>query len=110
MWSAKRVTDYGGRIVKSLGDGYMFAFPSASRALNSSIEIQRSLNDAHAGEDLSVRIGLHTGEVVRDAEDFFGHAVIIAARVAGRGAVGNEILVSSLVNELTLRHRNLQVR
>jgi class 3 adenylate cyclase len=97
---SKCVADAGGRIVKSLGDGYMFAFASASRALNSSIEIQRSLNDAHEGENLSVRIGLHTGEVLRDADDFFGHAVIIAARVAAE-AQGNEILVSSLVNELT---------
>jgi class 3 adenylate cyclase len=58
------------------------------------------LNDVHEGEDLSVRIGLHTGEVLRDADDFFGHAVIIAARVAAQ-AQGNEVLVSSLVNELT---------
>jgi adenylate cyclase len=95
------VTDHGGRIVKSLGDGYMFAFASASRALNSSIDIQRSMRDVHEGEDgLHVRIGLHTGEVLRDADDFFGHAVIIAARVAA-AAKGNEILVSSLVNELT---------
>jgi class 3 adenylate cyclase/ketosteroid isomerase-like protein len=97
---SKCVADYGGRIVKSLGDGYMFAFASASRALNSSIDIQRSLNDAHDGENLSVRIGLHTGEVLRDADDFFGHAVIIAARIAA-AAEGNEVLVSSLVNELT---------
>lgn len=97
---SKCVAEHGGRIVKSLGDGYMFAFASASRALNGSIAIQRSLREVHDGEELSVRIGLHTGEVLRGADDFFGHAVIIAARVAA-AADGNEILVSSLVNELT---------
>jgi class 3 adenylate cyclase len=97
---SKCVVEHGGRIVKSLGDGYMIAFASARRALNSAIEIQRSLQEAPEGENLCVRIGLHTGEVVRDAEDFFGHAVIMAARVAA-AARGNEILVSSLVNELT---------
>ena len=41
-------------------------------------------------------VGLQTGEVLLEADDFFGHAVIMAAR-----ADGNEILVSSLVGELT---------
>jgi class 3 adenylate cyclase len=47
-----------------------------------------------------VRIGLHTGEVIRDAGDFFGRNVNLAARIANE-ARGGEILVSSLVRELT---------
>ena len=47
-----------------------------------------------------MRIGLHTGEVLRHADDFFGHAVNIAARVAAV-AHGNGTPVSSLVHELT---------
>jgi class 3 adenylate cyclase len=78
----------------------MLAFPSASRALHASVNILRSLRDAHESEPLRVRIGLHTGEVLREAGDLFGHAVITAARVAAT-ANGNEILVSSLVHELT---------
>jgi class 3 adenylate cyclase len=103
-WHDSVVTDcttrQGGRVVKSLGDGHMLAFSSASRALHGSIEIQRSLQDAHDDEHLRVRIGLHTGEALRHADDFFGNAVITAARVAA-AADGNEILVSSLVHELT---------
>jgi class 3 adenylate cyclase len=49
---------------------------------------------------LRVRIGLHTGEPVREADDFYGKAVILAARIAAE-ARGSEILVSSLVRELT---------
>jgi class 3 adenylate cyclase len=97
---ADRVAREGGHIVKSLGDGHMVAFPSASRALRSAIEIQRSFQHPHDGERVRVRIGLHTGEVLRKADDFFGHAVIMAARVAGE-AHGDEILASSLVKELT---------
>jgi class 3 adenylate cyclase len=77
----------------------MLAFSSASRAVRSAIHIQRSLANRD-GERLRVRIGPHTGEVLRDSDDFFGNAVITAARVAGE-AEGNEILVSSLVHELT---------
>ena len=103
-WHDRVVTDctaqQGGRVVKSLGDGHMLAFSSASRALHGSIEILQSLQDVHDGEQLRVRIGLHTGEVLRHADDFFGNAVNKAARVAA-AADGNEILVSSLVHELT---------
>jgi class 3 adenylate cyclase len=39
------------------------------------------------------------GEAVREADDFFGHAVNFAARVAASAASG-EIVVSSLVHDL----------
>jgi adenylate cyclase len=97
---AALATREGGRVVKSLGDGHMLAFPSASGALRSAIEIQRSFQAPHDGVVLRLRIGLHTGEVLRRADDFFGRAVIMAARVAA-AARGSEILVSSLVAELT---------
>jgi class 3 adenylate cyclase len=49
-----------------------------------------------------VRIGLHTGEPIREEDDFYGKAVILAARIAAE-ARGGEILVSRLVRELTER-------
>jgi adenylate cyclase len=51
------------------------------------------------GEAVRVRMGLHTGEAIKDADDFFGRNVIFAARIADE-AEGGEILVSSL-KELT---------
>ena len=47
-----------------------------------------------------MRIGLHTGEALKDADKFFGKTVILAARIADQ-ARGGEILVSSLLKELT---------
>ena len=46
--------------------------------------------------------GIHrsTGEALREADKFFGRTVILAARIAAQ-ADGGEILVSSLVRELT---------
>ncbi|MDP3062632.1 MAG: adenylate/guanylate cyclase domain-containing protein, partial [Chloroflexota bacterium] len=49
---------------------------------------------------IRVRMGLHTGEAIKEGEDFFGKSVIVAARIAGQ-AKGGEILVSSLLKELT---------
>jgi class 3 adenylate cyclase len=97
------VINHGGSEVKSQGDGFMVAFQSARRAVLCAISIQRAMEDyrkAHPDEDLQVRIGLHTGEVIREADDVFGKNVIMAARIASE-AKGGEILVSSLVKELT---------
>ena len=63
-------------------------------------DVAATFNDP--GSPIQVRIGVHIGEVVREADDFFGHAVNHAARVAG-AAHGGEALVSSLVHELVSR-------
>ena len=47
-----------------------------------------------------MRIGLHTGEALREKDKFFGLTVILAARIAAQ-AQGGQVLVSSLVKQLT---------
>lgn len=97
----EQVSQHSGFEVKSQGDGFMLAFPSAREALRCAIDIQRALGERDlASGQVRVRIGLHTGEPVRQGEDFYGKAVILAARIAAE-ARGSEILVSSLVRELT---------
>jgi class 3 adenylate cyclase len=88
--------------VKSEGDGFMLAFGSARKALGCATEIQRAFaqRNESADEPIKVRIGLHTGEAIKEDEDFFGKNVILAARIAAQ-AQGGEILVSSLLKELT---------
>jgi class 3 adenylate cyclase len=90
---------FGGFEVKSQGDGFMVAFSSARQAVLCAIAIQKALS-SRGGEPVRVRMGLHTGEAIKDADDFFGRNVIFAARIADQ-AEGGEILVSSLVKELT---------
>jgi class 3 adenylate cyclase/ketosteroid isomerase-like protein len=98
---ARATTQHGGTVVKGQGDGFMLAFPSARRALDCARQIQRGVAATFddPGSPIRVRIGVHVGEVVHEADDFFGHAVNYAARVAG-AAQGGEALVSSLVHEL----------
>ena len=95
----RNVKAHGGFEVKSEGDGFMLAFQSARKALQCAIETQRAFAET-AEPPIRVRIGLHTGEVIREGEDFFGKHVNLAARIAGQ-ASGGEILVSSLLKELT---------
>ena len=94
-------TEHGGTIVKGQGDGFMLAFPSARRALHCADAIERTVTERFndPGSMIRVRIGLHVGEAVREADDFFGHAVSYAARIANQ-ATGGEVMVSSLVHDL----------
>jgi class 3 adenylate cyclase len=88
--------------VKVHGDGFMVAFDSAARALRCAQAIQkrqRQWTSAHADTPIRVRMGLHTGEAIRDADDFLGSTVNLASRIA-TAARGEEILVSSLLKEL----------
>jgi class 3 adenylate cyclase len=98
----KRVAAHDGFEVKAEGDGFMLAFQSARKGLECAVDIQRAFADRNesADEPIRVRIGLHTGEALKEAGDFYGKNVILAARIAAQ-AQGGEILVSSLLKELT---------
>ncbi len=99
----QRVAAHAGFIVKNQGDGFMITFNSARRAIICASEIQQLLHRqavADPANAVRVRIGMHTGEAIRqDSGDLFGRHVIIAARV-GAIANGGEILVSSIVREI----------
>ena len=98
----RRVTaEHNGTVVKGQGDGFMLAFASARRGVACAQAIDEAIATTFQdpGSPIRVRIGLHVGETVREAEDFFGHAVNYAARVAS-SARGGEIVVSSLVHDL----------
>jgi class 3 adenylate cyclase len=98
----EQIRAHQGFEVKSQGDGFMVAYDSARRALQCAIALQRAFaeHNGKADEPLQVRIGLHTGEAIREADDFYGHHVNLAARIAAQ-AGSREILVSSLLKELT---------
>ena len=89
------LTRHEGEFVKSTGDGILALFSSPSDAMNCAIELQQELAD----DGISIRIGLHTGEVeVRD-QDVGGIAVHIAARVQAQADPG-AILVSGAIPSL----------
>jgi class 3 adenylate cyclase len=96
------LTRYGGREVKVQGDGFMIAFSGAARAMRCAIDIQRAFREyvPPLGEDpIAVHIGINTGDAVVEGDDYIGHTVIVASRLADAAAPG-EILVSSLSEQL----------
>jgi class 3 adenylate cyclase len=106
---ARQVAEHGGTVVQRIGDGFMLAFPAARRALRCALDIQREIGTTFndPGSPIKVRVGVHTGEVIRQADEFFGQAVNYAARVAA-AASGGEIVASSLVHDLVSSDRDLQ--
>jgi eukaryotic-like serine/threonine-protein kinase len=98
-----QVHQHGGFEVKSQGDGFMIAFPSARRAVECANAIQREIDSRlgkHPDGPIRLRIGLHTGEAIREEADFYGKNIVLAARIADQ-ARGGEILASAVVKQLT---------
>ncbi len=92
---------HGGSEVKTMGDGFMASFSSATKALECAIAMQRSFEEHNesAEEPIRVRVGLNAGEPIAEEEDLFGTAVIVAARIAAK-AEGGEIIASDVVRQL----------
>jgi len=80
-----KVAEFGGRVVKTTGDGFLAEFPSATAALGCGITIQR-LNFAQEGnkdeaERFHLRMGINLGDIISDGDDVSGDGVNIAARL-----------------------------
>ena len=86
---------YGGRAVKSTGDGFLATFDGPGRA----IRCAREIVDGAAELGIRVRAGIHTGECELMGDDIGGIAVHIAARVSAL-AGADEVLVSRTVKDL----------
>jgi len=86
---------FGGREVKTTGDGMFATFDGPARALHCAAAIRRAANK----EELHVRAGVHVGEVELVGEDVRGVTVNEAARIMAAGAT-DEILVSDLTRAL----------
>jgi class 3 adenylate cyclase len=90
------VTSYRGRVVKSTGDGVLATFDGPARAVRCAAE----MIDAASHQGITLRAGLHTGEIEIRPTDVVGIAVHTANRIAAL-AVPSEILVSRTVVDLT---------
>jgi class 3 adenylate cyclase/ketosteroid isomerase-like protein len=96
----EHVAQHGGFVVKAQGDGFMIAFSSARRALRCAVVLQRAVATQAWKPAIRIRAGLHTGEVLREGDDFYGKTVVLATRITA-AASGSEILASALVRALT---------
>ncbi len=81
------VRGFGGRLVKTMGDGVLLEFPSVVAAVECAIRMQQQMAERNAGipeaRRILYRIGVNLGDVLIDGEDILGDGVNIAARLEG---------------------------
>jgi adenylate cyclase len=81
------ITEHGGRIVKTTGDGVLIEFGSVVGAVECALALQRLATERNAGiasdRRMDWRIGVHLGDVLIEGNDILGDGVNIAARLEG---------------------------
>jgi adenylate cyclase len=83
--------EHGARYVKSIGDAAMISAPTPAQAVALAV---RAVEEVGTRPDLlPLRVGVHTGSAVQVGDDWYGHAVNVAARLVDE-ARPNEGLVS----------------
>ena len=94
---AKQIAHYGGRLVKTTGDGSLATFDAPTRAARCACAIR----DAAHQLGLEIRAGVHTGEIELRGDDVSGLAVVIAQRIMVIAEAG-AVLASSTVKDLAV--------
>jgi len=97
-----KIDAYGGRLVKTTGDGFLVEFASATDALCCALDIQRDLTAREAerstDDRMRLRIGINVGDIIVDGDDIAGDGVNIAARLETLALPGG-ICISGTVRE-----------
>src|SRR5262245_53657424 len=98
---SRLVARHGGRVVNAPGDAILAEFPSAVEAVQTAIEIQKSLEghniELEPERRMQFRIGVNLGDVIEEADGtIYGDGVNIAARMESL-AEGGGICISSTV-------------
>jgi adenylate cyclase len=100
-----KIAEYGGRIVKTTGDGLLLEFPSVVDAVRCAVDVQRGMAERNAAvpadRRIEFRIGINVGDIIIDDDDIFGDGVNVAARLQTLAEPGG-ICVSRVVRDQVL--------
>ena len=92
--TVRRAGTNTGRVVRSLGDGFLLAFDSVDDALAHAVTAQAEVARCNPTEvPLKIRCGIHYGNVIEADGDMFGVSIYLASRLTGH-AHGGEILLT----------------
>jgi class 3 adenylate cyclase len=98
------IAEYGGRIVKNTGDGFLAEFPSAVEAVRAAVQFQARIHELTTGdaEDrrIAFRVGINIGDIIVEPHDIFGDGVNIAARLEGIAEPGSVCLSASTYDQV----------
>ena len=81
------VRAFGGRVVKTTGDGVLLEFPSVVAAVECAIAIQKMMAERNAAlpeaKRILYRVGVNLGDILIEGDDILGDGVNVAARLEG---------------------------
>ncbi|MBL7996838.1 hypothetical protein JNM05_15835 [bacterium] len=101
----EKIQSYKGNIIKTIGDAFLADFDSVFNAVNCAVDIQQKLSERDRLVDpydrVSVRIGIHVGDVIYRGQDVFGDGVNIASRIESVAGPG-EIFISHDIYSIAL--------
>jgi len=95
---------HDGRVVKTMGDGFLVEFSSAVKSVECAVEAQeamRGLNARRSPDDrILIRIGIHVGDVIHENGDVLGDAVNVAARVQPLAEPGGICVTRQVIDQI----------
>lgn len=102
------VGQYGGRVVKTIGDEVMCVLPDADSACLAATDMQLKVLalPVVSGLKRAIRIGFSAGPVIEENSDVFGDTVNLAARMAGLAKAMQIITTGAAVQRLSPLLRN----
>lgn len=106
--------DFGGRIIKGMGDAYIITFHSPTNSVLCAVEIQKRIKERNTQisekEKFEVRIGISSGEVYERGGDIFGTPVNLASRIQTQATPGEILFGESVyhaMNKNEVRYTSL---
>ncbi len=91
------VKQYGGRVIKTIGDEVMCVLTTADNGCLAAMDMQLRIDALPAAGPVkrTIRVGFHFGPVIEENNDVFGDTVNLAARMAGL-AKGGQIVTTAV--------------
>ncbi len=93
----KFIPGFNGKIIQYFGDGTLSIFGSAADAVRSAIAIQTELQQE---PKVLLRIGIHSGDIVYDAQGVYGDCVNLASRIEALAVPGAVLISDKMYDEV----------
>jgi TolB-like protein/class 3 adenylate cyclase len=98
------IADYGGRVVKLMGDGALVEFASAVDAVECAVALQHGVAEREAAEPeewrIQFRIGINLGDIIVEDGDILGDGVNVATRLEGLAEPGGICVARNVHNQV----------